>query len=163
MTNKCTFSPCRQYRYTLEHVIDPALPVRRIMWIGLNPSTADEQQLDPTLRRIRRFSADWGYTSFVMTNLFAFRATDPRVMKASGFPVGHHNNSALIQSADKCEVVVAAWGTHGTFRDRDCAVVELLQRYGHKLSCLDRTKGGHPKHPLYVAAAMKLKPFPRTQ
>src|SRR3954462_12457376 len=91
MINRCNFSRCRRYRYTLEHVIDPALEPRRIMWIGLNPSTADESQLDPTLRRVRAFSHAWGYTAFVMTNLFSFRATQPSDMKGQANPVGEHN------------------------------------------------------------------------
>ncbi len=72
--------------------MDPLLPLRRIMWIGLNPSTADEQQLDPTLRRIRGFSQAWGFTAFVMTNVFAFRATVPADMKAQADPVGQDND-----------------------------------------------------------------------
>ncbi len=114
------------------------------------------------MRRIRRFSADWGYTAFVMTNLFAFRATDPRVMKENGYPVGHHNNGALLQTAEKCTAIVAAWGTHGAFRDRAAEVRTFLSKSGYSLSCLDLTKDGHPKHPLYVAAAAKLQPFPLT-
>ncbi len=163
MTNTCTFSPCRQYRYTLEHVIDPVLHTsapRRIMWIGLNPSTADEQQLDPTLRRIRRFSADWGYTAFVMTNLFAFRATDPRVMKRAADPVGPQNDEQLMLTAKRCEVVMAAWGAHGTFQLRSSLVRKRMSEAGVRLSCLILTKGNHPKHPLYVAASTRRMPYP---
>lgn len=162
MTNTCTFSPCRQYRYTLEHVIDPMqheYSPRRIMWIGLNPSTADEQQLDPTLRRIRRFSADWGYTAFVMTNLFAYRATDPRDMMAAANPVGPENNMRLLKTAGAVETIVAAWGAHGRFMDREKTVRRMLASVGDSIHCLALTKRGQPKHPLYIGAATKLKPF----
>lgn len=160
MNNACAFSPCRRYRYTLEHVIDPALPVRRIMWIGLNPSTADENRLDPTLRRIRRFSADWGFTAFVMTNLFAFRATDPAVMKRAADPVGPLNDVLLQSTAQSCEAIVAAWGTHGGHRSRADAVLRIFHSSGHRVDCIALTKDGSPKHPLYVAASATRYPYP---
>jgi hypothetical protein len=153
MNNLCQFSACRKYRYTLEHHIEGSellvSGVRRIMWIGLNPSTADEQQLDPTLRRIRAFSFAWGYTDFVMTNLFAFRATLPEEMKASADPVGPENDAALVRTAAQCELIVAAWGVHGTFRHRATDVMGGPLR-GFELQHLVATKDGHPKHPLYV-------------
>jgi hypothetical protein len=83
--NPCTFSPCRRYRYVLHHDWTDLLdsPGGYVAWIGLNPSTADEQQLDPTLRRVRSFTASMGYRRFVMLNLFGLRATDPKVMLAA--------------------------------------------------------------------------------
>jgi len=162
MTNSCQFTPCRHYRYTLEHVTDPlahAASPRRIQWIGLNPSVADEQQLDPTLRRIRRFSADWGFTAFVMTNLFAYRATDPRDMMAIASPAGPDNLSHLIRTAQACETVVAAWGAHGTHHDRALVVAALFSRERIHLQCLGLTKSGQPKHPLYVKATCPIVRF----
>lgn len=162
MTNACNFSPCRSYRYTLEHVIDPLLhdrEPRRIMWIGLNPSTADEQQLDPTLRRIRAFSGDWGFTAFVMTNLFAFRATDPKDMKAAADPVGPENDRWLEGMAAHCEKHVAAWGRHGQHLVRDVAVMKLFQRCDYALNCLALNGDASPKHPLYVDGDTALVPF----
>lgn len=153
MNNACHFSTDRRYRYALEHVLDPLLQDRpaplRVMWIGLNPSTADEQKLDPTLRRIRAFSAAWGYTSFIMTNLFAFRATDPEDMMAALDPVGPENDAALATWAAQCDLIVAAWGVHGTFRKRHTDVMGGVLR-GFELHRLEETKDGHPKHPLYV-------------
>lgn len=154
MNNPCQFSPCRKYRYTLEHHIEGSELLvgsfRRVMWIGLNPSTADEQQLDPTLRRIRAFSFAWGYTHFVMTNLFAFRATEPSDMKAAADPVGPENDAVLARVASQCELIIAAWGVHGTFRNRAANVMGGVLR-GFELHHLAETKEGHPKHPLYVA------------
>jgi hypothetical protein len=160
VTNDCHFSPCRRYRYTLEHMIDPLLGrdgQRRIMWIGLNPSTADESQLDPTLRRIRAFSVGWGFTSFVMTNLFAFRATDPADMLAEADPVGPENDDWLVHTAAGCEKVVACWGTHGAHVGREVAVMRLLNV--ERLTCLGLNQGRSPKHPLYVSARTALVPF----
>lgn len=160
MTNACTFSPCRRYRYTLEHVMDPLLPPRRVMWIGLNPSTADEQQLDPTLRRIRGFSQAWGFTAFVMTNVFAYRATRPEDMKAQKDPVGVDNDLWLERMAGDCEVVVAAWGKHGAHAGRAEDVVKKLSSLPRPgLLCLGTNGDGSPKHPLYVAGATVLVPF----
>ena len=96
------------------------------MWIGLNPSTADEQQLDPTLTRIRGFSEREGYDGFLMTNIFGFRATDPKVMRNTPDPVGPENDAALLEAAQRCDKVVAAWGAHGVHQDRALAVAKLL-------------------------------------
>lgn len=162
MNNPCRFSPCERYRYTLEHVIDPLLPTRRVMWVGLNPSTADENKLDPTLRRVRAFSAGWGFSSFVMTNLFAFRATDPKVMYASGDPVGPENDTWLRGVAGTCELVVAAWGSGqlaGQFLFRSTAVRRSLEAAGAKLHCIGTTRDGFPRHPLYVAGSTPLQPY----
>ena len=159
--NTCQFSPDRRYRYTLEHRWDDLLPAepRRIMWVGLNPSTADEQQLDPTLRRIRGFSQAWGFTSFVMTNLFAFRATDPAVMKRAKDPVGPLNDILLKTTAASCEIVVACWGMHGRHLGRAAQVERLMREHGRVLQCLGTTSAGDPRHPLYVRASAALRPF----
>jgi hypothetical protein len=146
--NECHFSPDRRHRYTLLHRINPLFGEKLIMWIGLNPSTADEQQLDPTLTRIRGFSEREGYDGFLLTNIFGFRATDPKVMRNTPDPVGPENDAALLEAAQRCDKVVAAWGAHGVHQDRALAVAKLLGK--HKLWCLGTTKDGHPRHPLYV-------------
>lgn len=143
-----SFSPDRSYRYSLWRTWDTTKPT--VMVIGLNPSTADESQLDPTLKRCAVFAHSWGYGGFVMANLFAFRATDPLDMKACFEPVGPQNDSFLLELAFACKLVLAAWGTHGGWLGRDEEVVELLTSSGVNLSCLKLTKEGHPWHPLYV-------------
>lgn len=161
------FSEDRRYRYTLTRRWDDTLPA--LMVIGLNPSTADESVLDPTLRRVRFFAkrgpnprpdedidADPCYGGFIMTNLFAFRATKPEVMKAAEWPVGPDNNRWLEDTFTSCVNVLCAWGTGGGFMLRDRAVMAILngvnERYGGdmQIMCLKETKGGHPQHPLYV-------------
>ena len=105
MSNECVFSPDRRYRYTLIHRWDESLnPGHGIAWICLNPSTADEHQLDPTLRRIRDFSAVWGYAFFVMLNLFAWRATDPAGIKAAADPIGPDNDRWIAHWSARCEI-----------------------------------------------------------
>ena len=122
------------------------------VFIGLNPSTADEVEDDPTIRRCVDYAKRWGYGALCMVNLFAYRETDPNVMKAQVRPVGADNDRWLLACAKDAGIVVAAWGTHGTHLQRDQAVKQLLVG---KLSCLGQTKGGHPKHPLFIKADVK--------
>lgn len=155
--NTCAFSPCRKYRYTLVHKIGGG--VGRIAWIGLNPSTADEQTLDPTLRRVRGFSKLWGFDEFVMLNLFAFRSTDPLALMREVDPVGPENNAHLLAETMTATAVVAAWGVNGVVNNQDRKVMTLLK--DEVLLCLGQTKHGHPKHPLYVAGTAKPVAFNR--
>lgn len=116
------------------------------MFVGLNPSTADETRDDPTIRRCMAFAKAWGYGGLCMTNLFSFRATDPKDMKAAADPVGPENDAHLLALAEGAGVIIAAWGANGTHKGRDKDVRKLLPT----LYCLAMTKGGHPGHPLYL-------------
>lgn len=154
----CVFSPDRAYRYTLTREWKSG---DKVAWIGLNPSTADEKKLDPTLRRVVRFTEDWGFGGFIMLNLFAFRATKPADMKAQDDPVGPNNDEWIVNSVRRCPLVICAWGTHGGFKGRDWEVVDLLSDNGlwGKLHCLEYTAEGHPKHPLYIKGDTQPKPY----
>jgi hypothetical protein len=125
------------------------------MFIGLNPSTADETKDDPTIRRCIAFAKSWGYSALCMTNLFAFRATDPKVMMDAENPVGEQNDKCLLEYSRFAAVVVAAWGAHGTYKGRDVEVQALLPT----LHCLRLTNGGHPGHPLYLPKTLVPIPF----
>lgn len=146
--NDCAFSPCRNYRYSLLHVVDPINPEpgRLAMWIGLNPSKADERALDPTLRIIRNLTIMHGCARFVMTNLFAYRATNPKDMLRQLDPVGPKNDATLRRWAGEADLVVCCWGAHGCHLRRDAAVVKLLS--GFDLRCITTTSKGAPHHPL---------------
>jgi len=109
------------------------------------------------VRRCIDFAKRWGFGALCMTNIFGFRATDPRVMKAHPEPIGPDNDAWLARIAAGAGLVVAAWGTHGVFMDRGRAV----QSYLHNLSCLGTTKDGSPRHPLYVRADTQPLPFGR--
>src|SRR5690242_6108456 len=111
MKRETIFSDCRAYRYTLWREWD-IFDKNYVMFVGLNPSTADERVDDPTIRRCIDFAKRWGYGALCMTNLFAYRATDPRVMKAFPYPVGPENDKWLVRCAREAGVVVAAWGNH---------------------------------------------------
>lgn len=132
-------------------------------FLCLNPSTADEVQNDPTIRRCIRFAQDWGYDGLCMTNIFAFRATDPKDMKAALDPVGPDNDMWLKKIVDEALLVVAAWGTHGNFKGRDADVTKILysamMRNGKDIRCLGLTKRGSPKHPLYLRKDSELIPL----
>lgn len=121
------------------------------MIIGLNPSTADETSDDPTVRRCIAFARAWGFDALCMTNLFAYRATDPHDMKQATEPIGEENDATLRTMARRAGVVVAAWGTHGTHLGRDRAVRAALS----SLHCLRLTKHGSPAHPLYLPASLR--------
>lgn len=124
---------------------------RRLVFIGLNPSTADENKDDPTIRRCIGFAKRFGFDGVVMLNLFAFRATLPEVMKAAPNPVGPHNDAVIKSYLGN--TFIAAWGVHGSFLGRDREVSAMIP----ELFCLGTTKEGHPRHPLYLKNDAELK------
>jgi len=142
------FSEDRIYRYKLWRMWDPAKD--SVVFVGLNPSTADENVDDPTVRRCIGYAKDWGYGSIFMLNIFAFRATDPREMKLSEDPVGAMNDSFLVEASKGSGLVVGCWGAHGGHLGRGRAVLEMMRENGIRVHCLGLTKAGHPKHPLYL-------------
>lgn len=145
------FSPGRDYRYDLwRDMGDVCDQSRSVAFVGLNPSTADEQCDDPTVRRCIGFARSWGYGHFHMLNIFAFRATNPQNMCAVDDPVGSVNDEWLLRTAGRVDLVVAAWGTYGAHRGRGQEVRRLLEAV--ELHHLGLTKEGHPRHPLYLRA-----------
>lgn len=119
----------------------------------LNPSTADENVLDPTLRRCMNFAKSWGFGRMDIVNIFAFRSTDPGWMKAQDDPIGKSNGAHILECALNVQQIVCAWGVDGDFRDRDMEVLEVLSEF--ELWCLGLTKMGHPFHPLFRPASTK--------
>lgn len=149
---KAVFSKDRKHRYMLTRQWDNTKPY--IAFVGLNPSTADENLDDPTIRRCVGYAKAWGMGGIIMVNLFAFRATDPRDMKKAEDPEGDLNDYYLKEICKHCTQVVAAWGNHGRFRGRDSVVRALFNEmqfagYIH-FNCLELSKDGNPKHPLYL-------------
>ncbi len=160
----CVFSeetPTPLFRYKLEHRWDddtPSYARKTVVWVMLNPSTADSQQLDPTLRRCKGFSKRLGAGGMVILNLFAFRATLPKDMLAAVDPVGPLNDDTIARTVEREDVthVIAGWGVHGAHRDRDKQVTAMLTG---RLSALKVTKDGRPGHPLYIKGDAPLLPF----
>lgn len=142
------YSDCGAYRYTLTRVWDARAP--RAAFVMLNPSTATEVQNDPTVERCERRARALGYGAFRVLNIFAYRATDPRVMRAAADPVGPGNDAAILDALPWADRVICAWGTHGAHRDRGPQVAAMLRGAGAALWHLGLSKAGHPKHPLYI-------------
>jgi hypothetical protein len=178
------FSPCRTWRYTLTrewgllgcvggcradagaglHEPECKTRLRTVTFIGLNPSTADETQDDPTVRRCIGFARSWGFDRMVMLNAFAFRATNPRRLRQADDPVGPANNHHLVEQASTADLVVAAWGNHALWHPlgivtRQEEVKFLLAEFGVELHALGMTKLGAPKHPLYLRADLMPVPW----
>ena len=118
------------------------------MFIGLNPSTADETTDDPTLVRCMNFAKAWGYGGVCMANLFAYRATDPADMKAATNPIGSQNNKWLKVLAKDAGLIIGAWGNDGAFMGRSAQVKKRVPA----MRCLKMNKSGEPAHPLYQRA-----------
>lgn len=152
------YSPCMRYRYALTRIWNGA--GARVLFVMLNPSTATEVQNDPTVERCERRARALGFGGFRVCNIFAFRATDPRVMRAAPDPVGPANDGAIIEGADWAGKIVCAWGTHGAHLGRGPAVEGLLRATGSPLFHLGLSKAGHPRHPLYIGYDRQPEPWP---
>jgi hypothetical protein len=157
----CKISEDGRFRYSLEHVMEPDLPLRQIMWIGLHPSLINEVDRDPTLRRIEAFSSRLGFTAFIVTNLFALRTSRPLELATANDSVGPENDAALRAAAKVSEAIVACWGSNGSLQKRDDRVTEMLRTATSKpLQSLSRNGDGSPKHPLYVRWDTVLTAYP---
>ena len=152
-----TFSPCRRWRYLLWRRWDASKPAANFLM--LNPSTADELKLDPTCARARGYAERWGYGALIVTNIFAFRNTDPDRMKAAADPVGPGNDAAIVRAAQDAALVVCAWGNHGGFLGRSREVLKKLTANGIALHALRVNAGGEPAHPLYLPSRLPAVPL----
>ncbi|MDE0211188.1 MAG: DUF1643 domain-containing protein [Boseongicola sp.] len=140
----------RKYRYSLVRVWDDKRP--RLVAIGLNPSTADERNNDPTIVRVIGFADRWGYGGLWMLNLFAVRGSNPRILREVDDPVGPGNKEAfdvILNLADSTEVL-CMWGSGGGYMEQDRTVMGWLDGWDFEAICLGQTKAGFPKHPLYL-------------
>ncbi len=148
--SKASFSKDRLYRFTLYRRW--AESGQEILFICLNPSTADEDHDDPTVRRCVNFARDWGYRGVWLGNLFALVTTDSAELYKHYDPVGCANNLVLKTMAARCAKVVYAWGNHGRLLNRSRQVVNMI---GPGL-CFGVNKTGEPKHPLYQSRNAQL-------
>lgn len=147
------YSDCERYRYLLTRTWDPS--GKKALFVMLNPSTATEYQNDPTVERCERRARTLGFGAFRVCNIFAWRDTDPRKMRAAAEPIGDYNDTAIVESAPWADTIVCAWGTHGAFLNRGAHVERLLRDTGLPLYHLGLSAGGHPKHPLYIGYAVQ--------
>lgn len=132
------------------------------LFIMLNPSTADSEKDDPTINRCVNFAKASRYERLEVVNLFAYRTTSPKVLKALTHehdPVGWLNLISIERAARDAGIIILAWGAHGGHLGQDETVLKLLEPYAAKLRMLELTKGGRPKHPLYIHSARRPQPF----
>lgn len=135
------------YRYRLQREWEWTKPF--VTFVMLNPSTADADIDDPTIKKCIKFAKNWGYGRIDVVNLFAFRATDPRRLKEQLDPVGAENDCFIKSTLIDTDLVVCAWGRHGKFKDRDIEAMKILHSSGKTAYSLKINKDGTPKHPLY--------------
>ena len=136
------------YRYQLSRVWNSSLPM--VMFICLNPSTADHNDDDPTILKCIKYAQDWGYGGLLMGNLFAYRATEPLDMKRADDPIGPLNNHHLKLMSQQVDKIVCGWGNHGVYLDRDEKVKSMFDN----LYALKINKTGSPAHPLYLKKSL---------
>jgi hypothetical protein len=150
-TQGASISDCGKYRYDLWRRWDAGSTF--VKFIMLNPSTADHKVDDPTIRKCIKFAKSWGYGGVKVVNLFAFRATNPKKLKALGYAkaVGPCNNTAIIEALSSAGPNIAAWGQGGKLFSRGLIVRhEILVPRGIQLQALKISKDGTPWHPLYL-------------
>lgn len=157
--SSAVISKCGRYRYQLMRGWGKVYPP--LIWVMLNPSTADSKADDNTIRVITRFSRGWGYGSLMVVNLFALRATSPKDLIKHPDPVGPENDDYISKTLQTGFDVVLAWGANTFARPRVAELIPKLKEWTDKpLMCLRVTKDGSPGHPLYVPGNIKPILFP---
>lgn len=176
-SGECLFSKDHKYRYRLwrkwdmthDLVADHGEGYGRakgsfLAVIGLNPSTADEKQNDPTITRCIDYAMRWGFDSLCMLNAFAYRSTDPRALKQVHNPIGDSNDLHLTAVMIRCHqeggIILAARGNHGRIKNRGKAIRDMVRlQVDVPLYCLGETQYGEPRHPLYLRADLLPKAY----
>lgn len=160
--SEAVFSDCGRFRFSLSRVWDPARA--RVVWIMMNPSTADAFRLDPTVRRCVGFSKRWGFGGIDVFNVSPFRATYPAdLVKAHDEGVDVFREAErddwLVGALPRAGRVIVAFGSHPLVREQGEKVAALVGRNGHEVSCLGLTRDGSPRHPLYVRGDTEPRPW----
>jgi len=154
-------SACRTYRYSLGRTRPGVAAFRQpgIAWIMLNPSTADASQDDPTMRRVMALSWVWGFSSLMVVNLYALSSAQPEALWGHPDPVGPVNDRFISAALCRCARAICAWGAQAR-PDRVEQVRQLIEEAGAPAFHLGLTKGGQPRHPLYIPSGTELLPWP---
>ena len=146
-----------RYRYRLNRKVSTSST--RVLWVMLNPSTADVTLNDATIRKCMAFTKLWGHGRMDVVNLFAFRSTDPKGLKTAEDPVGRLNDQHIAEAIAESQSIVLGWGAHGKLMGRDKAFVEAHKASADRFMCLGTTKDGAPLHPLYIPYDRPLAPW----
>jgi hypothetical protein len=147
------FSLCRTWRYRLDREFLDVPNFRRIAWLMLNPSTADEMKNDPTVNRTCIWSSEWGFRFSTVINVYAFRSPKPKDLWTAVDPIGPLNDQTIMRVVSAAELVICAWGVHAKRNGRAKQVIDTLLAAGQprsKFKALVLTKDGIPGHPLYL-------------
>lgn len=155
--SEASYSLDRRYRYLLRRTWDPCLPY--LGAVLLNPPSAQHEAEDATLVRLERRARGQHYGGLLVANLYGLVARSPRALTAVRDPVGPANDASILAVAAEAAALLLAWGNQHRY-GRAQRVLNLLAPYHAKLIVLGRTKLGHPRHPLRVAYATPLKPYP---
>jgi hypothetical protein len=153
------FSRCFRYRFELWRNWGTG---RRLAFIGLNPSTANEKRNDPTVTRCINFAKRDDFAGVVMLNIFGLRSTDPALLLSpDSDPIGQDNDAAILKWLKRRRDVmaVACWGSHRSILEREAAVLAMAMKTRHALTCLGVNRDGSPKHPLYLRGNTTIRPF----
>lgn len=151
-------SSCGQYRYTLFRRWSTD-PIRRVLFVMYNPSTADADLDDPTIRRCIGFAKRFGYNAMEVVNLYAYRSTDPKKLLEVSDPFGPCNYNEVNFAAQEANLVICAWGNNKILNNTDKKIIELLRVHHPTLYCLKQNKDGSPAHPLYLSSQSELIQF----
>ncbi|MCX4026980.1 DUF1643 domain-containing protein [Spartinivicinus marinus] len=152
-------SDCQQYRYWLTRTCDTVHPEKSsVLFVMLNPSTADAEVDDPTIRRCKGFAKKWNFKGLTVANLYALRSTSPKHLWQHTDPVGSDNDYWLKKLAVEHTEVVCAWGANAK-PERVNQFIKMMTNADIRLWCLGATKTGAPRHPLYVKADQPLVEF----
>jgi hypothetical protein len=160
MKKDAVISECKKYRYTLSRTWEENKP--GVVFLMLNPSTADAALDDPTIRRCIGFAKSWGFGSLTVLNLFAYRATNPKELLLQADPVGPLNGSFLHSAFQTSSPIICAWGNSSIVDRLLKQVKNYFPLYAAKLerlAYLDLSVNGTPKHPLYLPGDTELKTF----
>jgi hypothetical protein len=150
MKRDAEFSSCGSYRYSLSRIWDESLPA--VLFIMLNPSSADGTKDDPSIRRCISYAKDWGFGSLFVGNLFALKSTKPTGLLESTNPEGPENLKYLLKLSSHCKMIVCAWGNGTILKKLSANSPKNLNR---KLHCLKLSLDGIPCHPLYLPKDLK--------
>lgn len=169
-------SACGTFRYELQRDVDTLrgamvsmdgqLDGKVVAFFGINPSTADAIDNDPTVRRWIGFCHLWGATRFIVGNAFAFRSKNVKLLREQHDPIGPENDDHLHRIASQADMLVPCWGARNKLprelQPRLDYVLDLLRSTGKPLMCFGTTPAGDPLHPLYLPYTTELRPLQTT-
>lgn len=158
MIKTVKISECQKYRYSLTRVWDESKP--SILFVGLNPSTADADKDDPTIKKLIAYTKAWGYGGFEIVNLFAYRSSDPKnLYNKQAIAIGPGNTTYLKQAASSHVKTICMWGNQAKEISETVTAIWTQYFRGKGAYCFKINRDGSPAHPLYLPGSCKLIKF----